>query len=235
MKHPLTVLIVGGYGTFGGRLAHLLADCADLTVLIAGRSLERAQQFCSRVANGVSARGLPIRTEFRAVRFDRSAAPEADLRSLGVDIVVDASGPFQAYGDYRLVEACIACGAHYLDLADGAEFVCGIERFDEHARERGVFVLSGVSSFPVLTAAVVRLLSAGLSRVDEIVAGIAPSPYANVGLNVIRAIAGYAGKPVRLRDGSALSDRERVGYALTETRRFTIATPGRVPLRSIEF
>jgi len=34
----LRILILGGYGTFGGRLARLLADDSRLTLLIAGRS-----------------------------------------------------------------------------------------------------------------------------------------------------------------------------------------------------
>ena len=71
--------------------------------------------------------------------------------------------------------------------------------FDAAAKAAGVFVLSGVSSFPVLTAAVVRHLSQDMTRIDTIYGGIAPSPYAGVGKNVIRAIAGYAGQDVVLR------------------------------------
>ena len=81
------------------------------------------------------------------------------------NIIVDASGPFQIYGDpYALVRAAIAQGIDYLDLADGSDFVKGIAQFDALARGRGVFVLSGVSSFPVLTAAVVRRLLVGCER-----------------------------------------------------------------------
>jgi hypothetical protein len=88
-----------------------------------------------------------------------------------------------------------------------------------------------VSSFPVLTAAVVRALAQGLARIDAVMGGIAPSPHANVGQNVIRAIASYAGRPVKLvRDG-----RSTVGYALIETRRYTIAPPGRLPLHPVRF
>jgi hypothetical protein len=94
-----------------------------------------------------------------------------------------------------------------------------------------VFALSGVSSFPVLTAAVTRRLSQRLSRVDSITGGIAPSPYAGVGQNVIRAIAGYAGKPVKLVRGG----KPAVGYGLAESLRYTVAPPGRVPLRNIRF
>jgi hypothetical protein len=225
MSRPLTVLIVGGYGTFGGRLAHLLSDAGDLTLLIGGRSLERAQEFCSRVT-GAMARLVPT-------VFDRDGNLEEQLRWLAPDLVVDASGPFQFYGDspYRLVEGCLLCGINYLDLADGTNFVLGISAFDERARERGTFVLSGASSFPVLTAAVVRLLSADLARVQAIRGGIAPSPYANVGMNVIRAIASYAGKPLRVRRAGG----ERLAYALTETLRYTVAPPGRLPLRRLTY
>ena len=41
--HRMKVLILGGYGTFGGRLARLLADEARLTLVIAGRSPAQAE------------------------------------------------------------------------------------------------------------------------------------------------------------------------------------------------
>jgi len=219
----MKVLILGGYGTFGGRLARLLADDERLTLIIAGRSRKRAEAFCA---------ALTARATLIPAAFDREGDVDAQLKALAPDIVVDASGPFQTYGDpYALVRSAIARGIHYLDLADGSDFVSGIAQFDAQARERGVFVLSGVSSFPVLTAAVVRRLAAGLSRVDAISAGIAPSPYAVLGPNVIAAIASYCGKPIELlRDG-----RKSVGYGLTESRRFTIAPPGCVPLGSRRF
>ena len=190
----LRVLILGGYGTFGGRLARLLADETRLTLVIAGRSPSQAEAFCAAV---------PTQANMVPAMFDRDGDADAQLAALAPDVVVDASGPFQTYGDpYRLVRAAIARGICYLDLADGSDFVSGIAQFDAEAKARGVFVISGVSSFPVLTAAVVRRLARGMTRVGSISGGIAPSPYAGVGLNVIRAIAGYSGKPVTLvRDG----------------------------------
>ncbi len=43
MSGRLELLILGGYGTFGGRLAQLLVDEARLTLIIAGRSRAKAQ------------------------------------------------------------------------------------------------------------------------------------------------------------------------------------------------
>jgi len=220
----LKVLILGGYGTFGGRLAQLLADEARLTLVIAGRSLAKAQAFCASLRSAATV--LPA-------TFDRDGDVERQLREFAPDIVVDATGPFQSYGadPYRVVRAAITLGIDYLDLADSSGFVKGIVGFDGDARARGIFVLAGVSSFPVLTAAVVRKLAQGMVRVDGVIGGIAPSPYANVGINVIRAIASYAGKPVAMvRDG-----RKAKGYALIDNRRYTIAPPGRLPLHPIRF
>ena len=220
----MKILILGGYGTFGGRLAHLLASDERLTLLIAGRSIEKAKKFCE---------GLPSGAQKMPVFFDRNANVETQIREINPDIVADAMGPFQVYGDdpYRVVKACIANKVDYMDLADGSDFVKGISQFDAEAKAKNIFVLSGVSSFPVLTAAVVRKLSHDMTRVNTIKGGIAPSPYAGVGLNVIRAIASYAGKRISLiRNG-----KQATGYALTETMRYTICPPGYLPLNNTLF
>jgi len=221
----LTVLIVGGYGIFGGRIVELLENEPRLTLIVAGRSLGRATAFCAKRARA-KARLVPA-------AFDREGDLMQQLAARRPDVLVDASGPFQSYGggQYRVIEACLAQGVHYLDLADGAAFVEGVLAFDADARAAGVYVLSGVSSFPVLTAAVTRRLSEDMARVDLIRGGIAPSPYAGVGENVIRAIAGYAGQPSTVRrDG-----RSAIGHPFTEQMRLTVAPPGRVPLRNTLF
>jgi Domain of unknown function (DUF4166)/Saccharopine dehydrogenase NADP binding domain len=225
LTRSLKVLIVGGYGTFGGRLVELLEHDSRLTLLVAGRSQNRSRTYC---ASRKAARATLV-----AAGFDRTGGVEQQLQRLRPDIVVDASGPFQNYGNrpYRLIEACLCNGISYLDLADGAQFVAGVQVFDSQARDAGVFVLSGVSSFPVLTAAVARRLCSDLAVVNSIRGGIAPSPYAGVGENVIRAIASYAGQKITLRrNGGNLS-----AYPFTESRRYTIAPPGKLPLRRLRF
>lgn len=225
MNSKLRILIVGGYGIFGGRLAELLEDDARLTLLIAGRSLASARKYCE---------GRPkAAATLIPTCFDRTSDDTSQLAVLNAAVVVDASGPFQAYGSngYRLIEQCIACKVNYLDLADGSDFVAGVSKFDTAARAARVYVLSGVSSFPVLTAAVVRRLSVGIQTIQSIRGGIAPSPYAGVGLNVIRAIASYSGQRIRLQRGG----RNAFGRPFTESMWFVIAVPGRIPLRRTRF
>ncbi len=215
----LRLLIIGGYGTFGGRLVELLCREQRIGLVIAGRSKSAALALCHALPPGAAREAL-------AVDRDRDVARQVE--KVNPHIVVDASGPFQAYGEdpYRVVKAALATRTHYLDLADSPEFVRGVRQFDAAAKARGLVVLSGVSSFPVLSAAMVRDLTTDFRRIDSITGGIAPSPYAGVGYNVIRAIAGYAGKGIPLRR----QGREQSARALRETRRFTIAPPGRVPL-----
>jgi hypothetical protein len=198
----------------------LLEDEPRLNLLVAGRSAARADAF-------VRSRGTTA-AELTPVAFDREDNIADRLAAIRPDIVVDASGPFQAYGDdrYRVVEACVTQRVHYLDFADGSDFVSGVAAFDAQAKAAGIYVLSGVSSFPVLTAAAVRQLSAGIKTVTAIRGGIAPSPYAGVGENVIRAVVGYAGKPIRRKRAGVFG----AGYPWTEHHRYTIAVPGLVPL-----
>jgi Saccharopine dehydrogenase NADP binding domain len=224
----LTVLILGGYGTFGGRLARLLRDEPRLTLVIAGRSKTKAQEFCDELRIATGAR-------VAAMAVDRDADLAAAFTAIAPHVVVDASGPFQSYGDdrYRVVKAALGVRAHYMDLADGSDFVRNIVELDAAAQAARVFVLGGTSSFPALTAAAVRRLisTAGIAHLNSITAGVAPLPYAAVGLNVIRAIAGYAGQPVPLRRGG----RTATAYPLTETRPYTIAPPGFRPLPPLTF
>lgn len=225
MTPSLKILIVGGYGTFGGRIVELLEGIEQLTLVIAGRSLEKAQSYCAARPHA--------KASFIAAPFDRTGDLIKQLTEIKPDIVIDASGPFQEYGAqaYGLIEACITQSIHYLDLADGSEFVAGVSAFDTRAKAANVFVLSGVSSFPVLTAAVVRHLSQRMDKVLSIRGGIAPSPYAGVGKNVIRAIASYAGQRMDVKQAG----ETRTLWPLTQSLRYTIAPPGYLPLRNIHF
>jgi hypothetical protein len=220
--HSLKILILGGYGVFGGRLAQLLSDLPQLTLLVCGRNRARAEAFCADLRG--AAKTVPLVLDRNDI-----ATGLAEHRP---DLVVDASGPFQDYGTdrYRVIDACIEAAVDYLDFADAADFVFGVSQFDERARGAGIFALSGVSSFPVLTAAVLREI-AGSMDIVSVEGGIAPSPYAGIGLNVMRAVVGYAGAPVKLTRGG----KKGHGIGLAESRRYTVAVPGRMPLRNLRF
>ena len=108
------VLLLGGYGAFGGHIAERLAREPDIEVMVAARSLERAAEFATRLQNGARAKITPLRLDGTQVAADELAA----LRPL---LTINASGPYQLQ-DYRLARACIAARVHHL-LRERARFV----------------------------------------------------------------------------------------------------------------
>ncbi|MDF1668731.1 MAG: DUF4166 domain-containing protein [Roseovarius sp.] len=218
----MKILVLGGYGVFGGRLIELLSDLPQIEMIVAGRNLARAEKYCAAFSG---------QAKVRALQLDRNDIAE-ELVAEQPDLVVDASGPFQEYGDhgYLVIEACIKHRVNYLDFADAADFVFGVSQLDRAARDAGVFALSGVSSFPVLTAAVLSEMSKSMD-VLSVTGGIAPSPFAGIGLNVMRAVVGYAGAPVQLTQNG----QQTTVPGLTQSMRYTIAVPGKLPLANIRF
>ena len=196
----------------------------ELTIQVGGRSLDKAGAFVDTVDS--SARLVPV-------AFDRDGDLGKQLHALKPDLVVDASGPWQAYGQepFQVAYAVIHAGAHYLDLADSTRFVCRFPGLDAMARNYGVFAISGLSTCPAITSAVVQHLGRDFSRIDEIFGGIAPSPFAGMGRSVVDAIAEYAGKPVRLLEDGEIAHR----HTFVSARKYTIAPPASVPLPRLRF
>lgn len=204
-----TVLVVGGTGAFGRLLAAGLVRTTGLDVIVAARTLARAEEFAASLAP----------TRVRALRLDRTSVTAEALRETGAFAIVDAAGPFQG-ADTRVAQAAIAAGIHYLDLADARDFVTGFAALGAVAREAGVVALSGASSTPALSHAVLDRLTAGWRRVDTVEIAIAPgNRSAPRGLAVTQAILSYAGKPVRVFDGGAWMSRP--GWGMTQRRRLS--------------
>ena len=135
---------------------------------------------------------------FVFVPIDRDAATPEQLR--GFDVVVDCAGPFQGSGT-TLIEACIAAGAHYVDIADGRAWVEDIPpRFDVAARAAGIAVITGASTTPALT--VVAACTDGWQVIDTIDVAVVPGNRTPKGKSVIAAILSWVGKPVAVfREG----------------------------------
>ena len=71
----MKILILGGYGVFGGRLVQLLADLPQLELLVAGRTLAAAQAFCADYRG--EARVRPLRVDRQELASTRRRARPA--------------------------------------------------------------------------------------------------------------------------------------------------------------
>lgn len=187
------ILIVGGYGAFGGRAAERLAREPDLEIVIAGRSAAKAREHAAMLAAGARAR-------ITHATLDATTATEADVRAQAPSVLINASGPFQQQ-DYRLAQACIEAGCHYIDLADARAFVTGIVSLDKAARSANVSVISGASSVPGVSSAAVRRMAGELEQLDEVHIGISPGNSFDPGVATVASIIGQAGKPFLVRSG----------------------------------
>ncbi|MDH4560814.1 saccharopine dehydrogenase NADP-binding domain-containing protein [Pseudomonas sp. BN411] len=216
------VLILGGYGNFGKRIAESLGKAhAGLEIVIAGRSLEQATRLCADLAPGAAPQAC-----FEPARLDiDSPGFPSELAALAPNIVIHTSGPFQGQ-DYRVPRACIQTGAHYIDLADGRRYVCDIRALDDEAKERNVLIVSGASSVPGLSSTVIDHFRGGFSRLDAIDFAIAPGNKAEVGEATLKGILSYTGHPFpalddgRWRDRHGWMDARRIDFGGSVGRRW---------------
>lgn len=197
----MKILILGGYGNFGARIARALVQDTQLQVFVGGRNLARATTFARTL--GGSARGMQI--DAAALDF-----PNA-LRDLAPDLVIHTAGPFQGQ-DYRVPLMVAAAGAHYIDLADGRRFVCDFAAATHSAFERaGRTAITGASTVPALSSAVVDHLVGDWQALWKIDTCIAPAQSAPRGAATIAGVLAYCGQPIRvLLEGEWV---ERMGWA----------------------
>jgi saccharopine dehydrogenase-like NADP-dependent oxidoreductase len=189
-----TVLVLGGYGFFGQRISATLASTGSLRVLVGGRDLDRATA-------ATRALGLPAE---HAVRVDaRDTGLVRVLRGLRVDVLVHTAGPFQDQ-DYTVARAAIEAGCHYIDLADGRQFVAGVSSLAAAAAAAGVTVISGASSVPALSSAVIDRYLPRFRHLESIQIGIS-SGARTPGPATVRGVFSYAGKPIRSWQNGAWS------------------------------
>jgi hypothetical protein len=128
--------------------------------------------------------------------FDAKIDLFRQLQILQPKVVINTCGPFQN-ADYGIAEACIASGVHYIDLADGREFVTGITKLDTAARQQNVVVISGASTMPALTSAVIEHFLPQFSKIDSLKFGVAPGQKAERGLATTQGILSYVGKRLK--------------------------------------
>lgn len=197
----MKTLVLGGYGNFGARICRALAQDAGIDLVVGGRDLDRSTALAQSL--GGTARGF---------RIDAQSADLARaIREAGAELVIHTAGPFQSQ-DYRVPHAAAAAGAHYIDLADGRRFVCDFPAaLDATFRDAGRSAVSGASTVPALSSAVVDHLTAGWKNIRSIDICIAPAQGAPRGEATLAGVLAYCGAPIRVwQDGRWV---ERLGWA----------------------
>lgn len=183
-----TVLILGGYGNFGSRIAAaLLKD--NIPIIIAGRDKQKAEALRNKLKNDVTPT-ITIST------FDVNQELSKQLELIKPTIVINTIGPFQT-ADYSIAKTCIHHHVHYIDLADARNFVTGITCLDSLVKANGVLVVSGASTVPGLSSAVLDHYKNDFAAIDSLIYGISLGQKAPRGLATTESILTYLGKPLK--------------------------------------
>ena len=143
MSHT-TWMIYGATGTTG--------------TLIAEEAIRRGHQpvLAGRSAASLAALGKRLGLPWMAVGLDE---PDQLQRAVSeVDAVLNAAGPFIATAP-PLVQACLAAGTHYLDIAGEIPVLQHLFARDQAARERNIALIGGVGFGVVASNSLVKYVA----------------------------------------------------------------------------
>ncbi|MEO9874297.1 MAG: DUF4166 domain-containing protein [Anderseniella sp.] len=184
------VLLIGGTGVFGERLAQHLCPVGGIDLIVTSRNELKARQLAARLVQT-----HPF-ASVSAIQLDHRHNLKSRLDEVKPFIVIDCSGPFQSAG-YSVAKTVLQAGAHVIDLADARDYLKGYaDALDEIAKQHAVIGLAGASSTPALSASAVRALCRDWQRIDSIDICITPGGKSEVGRAVISAIMSYAGREI---------------------------------------
>ncbi|WP_269789592.1 saccharopine dehydrogenase NADP-binding domain-containing protein [Stenotrophomonas sp. Iso1] len=179
------VLVLGGYGHFGARIVRALSTTPGITVIAAGRNPAHA----AAQLPGVDLASIEL---CRLNTADPLFA--IALAATRAHLVIHTAGPFQGQG-FDVALACLQAGMHYIDLADGRDFVRDFPaQMDAAARLAQRSAITGASTLPGLSSAVVDALAAQFDTLRVIDIVIAPAQATPLGMATVRAVLSYCGK-----------------------------------------
>jgi saccharopine dehydrogenase-like NADP-dependent oxidoreductase len=193
------ILVLGASGQFGRRLCRRLAQLGGFRLLLGGRDEHRLKVAQRQL------RALKPDSPIDALTCDIAVADLPDLlRAQKINLVIHLAGPFQGQ-DYTVAEACLEAEAAYIDMADGGDFVAKFSTLDATAREKGVPLVTGASTLPAVSSAIIDGMLEDFSRLCGIDYGICAGVKSGLGLATLKAVLSYCGKPY-----SVVNDGKRV-------------------------
>jgi short subunit dehydrogenase-like uncharacterized protein len=153
------VLLLGAAGNSGRLIAAELAS-RGLSVRLTGRRRGPLEDLARALATDGAT------TDVRTV--DVSDAASLAEAIAGVGVVLSTIGPFARQAG-PVIEACLAAGVSYVDIANEWAAVRGLLDRDEQARARAVTLVTGAGFGPAATETLVLRLVGQMDAVPELV------------------------------------------------------------------
>jgi len=175
------IVILGGYGYAGRRLAPRLLERTGAEIVLAGRHLDKAQAYAGEL-NATFGRGGPDQEgsedagpRVSAVRADATSAQDLRLALAGADLLVVASPVTQSPD--TVIRAALAAGVDYVDIQFNAQKLALLRSLAPEIERSGRCFITEAGFHPGLPAAMVRAAAAQLDRLDAAIVG----GYLNIG------------------------------------------------------
>lgn len=130
------VLIVGGYGNVGQRIARLLAEELGERLLVAGRDIRRARRFAETLSSGATARRIDI--------DDPESHASALEGVVAVMMCLDTT-------ELAFAQACVTRGVRYIDISASYEVIERLSFLHDLAAAQRATIICSVGLAPGLT------------------------------------------------------------------------------------
>jgi hypothetical protein len=197
------VVILGGAGAVGMRVARLLAEMHDVELMISGRDHQRTTQFTDELAEGGA--------------FVRAIGPD-DIPGLlareNPALLIDVSAGFHGRS-LAIPQACVRFRVPYIDVAADAGFSQSVRTLNAAAIAAGVPVLSGAGISPCVTFAAIDAIAASMTSVEAVRVVMCPGNQQPFGPASFATLLARAGKRFQWRrDGKT---RSAVGWQHTRS------------------
>lgn len=188
------VLILGATGNFGKKIARGLV-LKNIAIIISGRHEATLLALKKQLSE------MAVDTCIDILCFDFKKRLSQELIRLKPPLVINASGHFQP-ADFTTAINCILLGVNYIDLADAREYVSDFLMLEEQAIKKNCIAITGASTLPCLSAAVLNYYKDEFKTIDSLVYGITLGQKAERGLATFKSILSYVGH--RFQDFSAM-------------------------------
>jgi Saccharopine dehydrogenase NADP binding domain len=233
------VLILGATGNFGRKIARGLV-AKNIAIIISGRHKEPLLALKKQLSK------VAVDACIDILCFDFKKRLSQELLRLRPPLVINASGPFQT-ADFTTAINCILLGINYIDLADSREYVNDFSILEEQAIKKNCVAITGASTLPCLSSAVLNHYKDEFKTINSLVYGITLGQKTERGLATFKSILSYVGK--RFQDVRGISkkvygwqDLYRQEYPLLGKRWMANCEvpdldllPGFFPIKSIRF
>ena len=156
----MKVLVLGGAGDMGSGVVEALCGFKVSEILVGDINYERARSVSDAFSRTIGCNTYPVKVDALNVESLREVA-------VGLDVVVNAVGPFYKYG-YRIAENLVRLGLNFVDICDDHDATLMELGLDQDARRSGVTAVIGMGWTPGLSNILAKRGSRELGLLDSI-------------------------------------------------------------------